>query len=214
MPSIAPIQATTQEHLLVADVADDLVLTKDGGAALVLKSSAVNFSLLSAKEQDALTYAYAALLNSLSFPIQILVMSQRKDISDYLDHLAKEEVKQKNEKLRRLMSSYREFVANIVKKKNVLEKEFFVVIPFSPFELGVSAAGLIKIISPGRKRSVPFPRDYIIKKAKTALFPRRDHLIRQTGRLGIRLKQLATEDITRLFSRIYTQNEGVNNGVS
>lgn len=214
MRSITPIQATTQEHLLVADVADDLVLTKDGGAALVLKSSAVNFSLLSAKEQDALTYAYAALLNSLSFPIQILVMSQRKDISDYLDHLAKEEVKQKNEKLRRLMSSYREFVANIVKKKNVLEKEFFVVIPFSPFELGVSAAGLVKIISPGRKRGVPFPKDYIIKKAKTALFPRRDHLIRQTGRLGIRLKQLTTEDITRLFSRIYTQNEGVNNGVS
>lgn len=214
MPIITPIQATTQEHLLVADVADDLVLTKDGGAALVLKSSAVNFSLLSAKEQDALTYAYAALLNSLSFPIQILVMSQRKDISDYLDHLAKEEVKQKNEKLRRLMSSYREFVANIVKKKNVLEKEFFVVIPFSPFELGVSAAGLAKIIAPGRKRGVPFPKDYITKKAKTALFPRRDHLIRQTGRLGIRLKQLTTEEITRLFSKIYTQEGGANNGVS
>lgn len=214
MKTITPIQATTQEHLLIADVSDDLVLTKDGGAALVLKSSAVNFSLLSAKEQDALTYAYAALLNSLSFPIQILVMSQRKDISDYLDHLAKEEAKQKNEKLRKLMSSYREFVANIVKKKNVLEKEFFVVIPFSPFELGVSAAGLAKIISPGRKRGVPFPKDYIVKKAKTALFPRRDHLIRQTGRLGIRLKQLTTEDITRLFSRIYTQIEGANNGVS
>lgn len=214
MKNITPIQATTQQHLLVADVADDLILTKDGGAALILRSSAVNFSLLSAKEQDALTYAYSALLNSLSFPVQILVMSQRKDIADYLDYLAKEEAKQKNEKLQGLMSSYREFVANIVKKKNVLEKEFFVVIPFSPFELGVSAAGLVKLISAGKKRKIPFPKDYIIKKAKTALFPRRDHLMRQTGRLGIRLKQLTTEEITRLFSRIYIHTEGGGNGVS
>ncbi|MBI2007093.1 MAG: hypothetical protein HYS83_00065 [Candidatus Blackburnbacteria bacterium] len=213
MKNITPIQSTTQRHLLIADVVDDLVLTKEGGAALILRSSALNFSLLSQREQEAMTFAYAALLNSLSFPIQIFVRSQRKDVSDYLDFLAKQETKQENEKLRGLMSSYREFVINMVKKKNVLEKEFFIVIPFSPFEMGISARGVLGLVSLKSRRSVPFPKEYVVKKAKTALYPRRDHLMRQVGRLGLKLKQLTTEEILQLFSKIYTLEKGeITNG--
>lgn len=213
MKSILPIETTSQEHLLVADITDDIVLTKEGGAALVLKSSALNFSLLSAREQEALIFAYAALLNSLSFPIQILIRSQRKDVSDYLAYLTKEEAKQHNERLRKLMTSYREFVVNIVKKKNVLEKEFFLVIPFSPYELGVSVGGALGLLSPRKKRRVPFPKEYVIKKAKTVLYPRRDHLMRQSGRLGLRLRQMTTEELVQLFSKIYNlEQEGGQNG--
>lgn len=64
-PKVIPISGTTQQHLLVADITDDIVLTKEGGAALVMRASALNFSLLSEKEQEAITYAYAAFLNSL-----------------------------------------------------------------------------------------------------------------------------------------------------
>lgn len=207
MRSIHAIESTTQRHLLVADITDDLVLTKEGGAALVLRSSALNFSLLSEREQGAIIYAYAALLNSLSFPIQILVRSQRKDVSVYLNFLAEEETRQKNEKLKKLMSSYREFVVNVVKKKNVLEKEFFIIIPFSPYELGLSAGGVLNLVTPGKKRAVPFPKEYVVKKAKTVLYPRRDHFIRQSGRLGLKLKQITTEELITLFSRIYNQDQ-------
>lgn len=210
-----PIKATTQRHLLIADVVDDILLTKAGGATLILRSSALNFSLLSQREQEAITFAHAALLNSLSFPIQILVRSQRKDVSDYLDFLANQETKQENEKLKGLMSSYREFVLNMVKKKNVLEKEFFIIIPFSPFETGISPRGVLNLVSPKNRRSVPFSKEYITKKAKTILYPRRDHIIRQVGRLGIKLKQLTTEEILQLFSKIYTLEKGEpNNGIS
>lgn len=215
MRNITPIKATTQRHLLIADVVDDIVLTKEGGAALILRSSALNFSLLSQREQEAITFAHAALLNSLSFPIQILVRSQRKDVSDYLDFLAKQETKQENEKLKGLMSSYREFVLNMVKKKNVLEKEFFIIIPFSPFETGISPRGVLNLVSPKNRRLVPFSKEYVTKKAKTVLYPRRDHIIRQVGRLGIKLKQLTTEEILQLFSKIYTLEKGeLNNGIS
>lgn len=215
MKNITPIKAAAQRHLLIADVADDIVLTKEGGATLILRSSALNFSLLSQREQEAITFAYAALLNSLSFPIQILVRSQRKDVSDYLDFLAKQETKQENEKLKGLMSSYREFVLNMVKKKNVLEKEFFIIIPFSPFETGISPRGVLNLVSPKNRRLVPFSKEYVAKKAKTVLYPRRDHIIRQVGRLGIKLKQLTTEEILQLFSKIYTLEKGeFNNGLS
>lgn len=211
MSNINPISSSTQRHLIVADIAEDIVLTKDGGAALVLRSTALNFSLLSEDEQEAVTLGYAALINSLSFSIQILVRSQKKDITGYLAFIEGQEVTQKNEKLKNLMTSYRNFISQIVKKRNVLEKEFYVVIPFSPFELGITTQGLmdtlVPYVVPGSKkkagRKIPYSREYVIKKAKTVLYPRRDHLLRQSARLGIRMEQLTTEELATLFFKIY-----------
>ncbi|MEK7521736.1 MAG: hypothetical protein AAB599_02980 [Patescibacteria group bacterium] len=206
-----PISSTTQKHLIVSDITEDIVLTKDGGAALVLRSAALNFSLLSENEQEAVTLSYAALINSLSFPIQILVRSQKKDITKYLAYIQEQEAQQKNQQLKGLMTSYRSFISQIVKKRNVLEKEFFVVIPFSPFELGINPMGFVDTLPiPGIKKrlnkKIPYSREYVIKKAKTALYPRRDHLMRQSGRLGIRMEQLTTEELATLFFKIYNPN--------
>lgn len=219
---IQPMQATTQQHLLVADVKDDIVLTKEGGAALILKTSALNFSLLSEKEQEAIIYAYSAFLNSLTFAVQILVRSRKKDVSSYLKFLKEQEGKQQNEKLKAVMVSYQEFVSQVVKKRNVLEKEFYIIIPFSPFELGISATGVFNLVSPFKKtgagsqrRIIPFSKDYVIKKAKTVLYPRRDHLIRQSGRFGLKLEQLTTEGLVKLFFNIYKPTDiGLQNGKS
>src|SRR3989344_7815723 len=116
---VVPISSTTQQHILIADITDDMILTKEGGAAIILRASALNFSLLSEKEQEAITYAYSAFLNSLSFPIQIIVHSQKKDVTKYLNYLKEEEGKQTNPLLRNLIASYQTFVAQIVKKRNV-----------------------------------------------------------------------------------------------
>jgi hypothetical protein len=207
---ITPITAPTQKHLPIADITDDIVLTKDGGAALVLKSSALNFSLLSEQEQEALIFAYASLLNSLSFPVQILIRSHRKDVSRYLSFLKTKEAEQKNPKLKTLAQSYMSFVSQIVKKKNVLQKEFFIILRFSPLELGLSPVSLINLFSPAKIKRIPYPKSYVIKKAKTALYPKRDHLIRLSGRLGIRLQQMTTEELIALFSSIYKTNEPSN----
>lgn len=200
---ITPITAPTQDHLPIADILDDIILTKEGGAALVLKTSSVNFSLLSEQEQEALTYAYAALLNSLSFPIQILIRSHRKDISSYLEYLAEQETKQTNPKLKALMQSYRNFVIHTVKKKNVLEKEFYIVIPFSTLELGMNPLSFFNLFSPVKTKKIPYPKEYVVKKAKITLYPKRDHLIRQTGRLGIKIQQLTTDELKEFFAEIY-----------
>lgn len=205
-PEVHPIQGTTQQHLLIADVTDDMVLTKEGGAAIILKTTALNFFLLSEKEQEAIIYAYASILNSLSFPIQIIIRSQKKDVSHYIEYLVEEENKQTDPQLKGLMGRYREFVGNVVKKRNVLEKEFFIVLPFSPFELGITATSFTNLFRKTRSRVVPYTKEYVIKKAKTVLYPRRDHLIRQSGRIGVRIQQLRTEEIARLFYRIYHPN--------
>ncbi|HTK03747.1 MAG TPA: hypothetical protein VL401_03215, partial [Alphaproteobacteria bacterium] len=85
-----PIVSTSQEHLPIADITNDVVVYKDGGAALVMESTSLNFGLLSEKEQSAVIAAYAAMINSLSFSIQIMVRTQRKDISNYINYLDEE----------------------------------------------------------------------------------------------------------------------------
>jgi len=196
----APLTSTTQQALPVADINHNIVLLKDGSAALILESTSLNFGLLSEQEQEAVVYSYAALINSLSFQVQILVRTQRKDISNYLRYLDNASRDITNPKLKSLMGSYRDFIGETIKKRNVLGKRFFLVIPFSKYELGFSSSNL-----PFQKQTGPLPysKSYIMKKARTSLFPKRDHLIRQAARLGLRLKQLTDEEIVRLIYDVY-----------
>ena len=195
-----PITSTSQEHLPIADITNDILLYKDGGAALVMESTSLNFGLLSEKEQSAVIAAYAAMINSLSFSVQILVRTQRKDISSYINYIDEQAKRLTHPLLQKLMVEYRGFIMDSVKKKNVLGKRFFVVLYLSPLELGVG-----KSIAAVTKRGVtlPFTKSYVIKKAKITLYPRRDHLMRQAGRLGIKFRQLTTAELIDLFYSIY-----------
>lgn len=204
-PLKIPIRASTQEHLEIEDVRDNIIILKDGSCCLVLATTAINFGLLSEKEQDALIYAYAALLNSLTFPIQIIIRSQRKDVSSYLKLLDAEIAKQTNKLLREQMEKYRKFIEDTVKKNNVLDKSFYVIIPFSTLELGAAKA-LGTIVS--RKKGLPFPKDYILERAKMNLFPKKDHLVRQFNRLGLKTKEVSTQEAIQLFYDIYNPSSG------
>ena len=195
-----PLTSASQDFVPIADITEDLVFYKDGGAALVMESTSLNFSLLSEKEQAAVIYAYAALLNSLSFAIQIVVRSQRKDISNYLNYLDRAKEKISNPKLLKVMAEYHRFISESVKKKNVLGKKFYIVLPFSFLELGVGKS-IASSVKGGRV--LPYPKSYVVKKAKVALYPRRDHLMRQANRLGIKLRQLTSEELIKLYWEIY-----------
>lgn len=199
------IRGSTQDHLEVADVRDDLVVLKDGSVALVVKVSAVNFGLLSEREQEAIIYAYANLLNSLNFAIQIVIRSQQKDISHYVALLNDEEKKSNNPLLAAQIRNYREFITKTVKENNVLDKKFYIVIPFSSLELGVgsTAGGLLK----KDKKTLPLPMQTIVEKAKLSLLPKRDHILRQLGSLGLRSKQLTSAELIELFYEIYNHNK-------
>lgn len=200
-PAQIPIRASTQEHLPIEDIQDDLVILKDGSCAMILSVSSLNFDLLSEREQEAIIYTYGALLNSLNFPIQILLRSERKDISSYLDLLEKQEAKKASSPLLvGLINSYRKFVAEMVKKNNVLDKKFYVVIPFSSLELGI-APTLTSLFK--KTNSLPYAKEYIIPKAKTALIPKKDHLTKLFARLALVAKQLTTQELIKLFYGIY-----------
>ncbi len=195
----APIRGTTQEFTEIEDIRDDLVLLTDGSCCLIIETTATNFGLLSEKEQEALIFAYAGLLNSLTYSLQIVIRSKRKDISSYLKLLDEARAKQTNQVMKDRISKYKDFITGAVAKNNVLDKKFYLVIPFSSLELGVKTATTALV----KKRGLPFSKSYILDRAKMTLHPKRDHLVRQLTRLGLKAKQLTTQELISLFHSIY-----------
>jgi hypothetical protein len=206
---VTPIQSTTQENLDIEDITNNIVILRDGSACMALKVSAINFNLLSEEEQDSLIYIYAGLLNSLSFPIQILIRSQRKDITNYLKLLKAQEVRQLSPILKTRIEKYRLFIETIVKERNVLDKKFFIVIPFSVIELGLSPKAALPLPGGSQKpKKLPYDKAYIIQKALSSLEPKRDHLLRQLAHLNLSARQLTTQELIQLFYVAYNPDSG------
>ncbi len=188
----SPIKASTQSFIEIEEIKDDVVLLKDYSAACVVEVGAVNFWLLSTEEQTSMIYSYAGLLNSLSFPVQILIISKKMDISAYLDYLNNKINNQQNQLLKSKLISYQEFIKNIVKKNVVLEKRFFFVIPFSPLELGVTG------VSHGSLN-----KEYVISRAKASLYPKRDNLVRLLAKIGLNATVLDKQALVELYYNLY-----------
>ena len=203
------IKGSTQEHLPIEDVVDGIVLLKDGSCVSIMQISSVNFDLLSEPEQSSLVAAYGGILNSLNFPVQIVIKSNIKDISSYLKRLIEAENKQINPLLKERIKFYRKFIEETVKKNDVLSKIFYVVVKFSSLELGIKGGGKqsLKTIFnlPNNNNELPYPKEYIIEKAKANLEPKRDHLIRLFSRLGLEIHQLGNPELIELFYRIYNE---------
>ncbi len=205
------IRGSTQDQLPIEDVVDGIVILKDGSCAMVMQLSSVNFDLLSEREQSALVFAYGGILNSLSFTIQIIILSRTKDISSYLKNLELAEQKQSSAKLRERIFSYRKFVEETVRKNDVLSKSFYIAVPFSVLEMGIKSAKsqvLEPIFRFGKKKmrkKLPFAKDYILEKAKASLSPKRDHLVRLFSRLGLEVKPLNTKELIELFYQMYNE---------
>ncbi len=188
----SPVKASTQSFIEIEEIKDDIVLMKDFSAAAVIEVGAVNFWLLSTEEQSSMIYAYSELLNSLSFPVQILIISKKIDVSSYLDYLEDKINKQSTEILKSRMVAYREFIKSVIKINTVLEKRFFFVVPFSPLEMGISGA------NPGSLN-----KEYVFTRAKTALYPKRDNLLRLITKIGLKGSILQRQELTELYYNLY-----------
>lgn len=193
-----PLSSTTQTYLDIHDITNDLVIMKNGTTSLVLSVDAMNFGLLAEEEQDSIIYAYAGLLNSLNYPIQVIIRSQTKDVTSYLQKLKDQEVKANSRQNELRIRRYREFVSNLIRERNVLDKKFYVVIPATPLELGLLP---VQSVVPGQKEFdvATVERSVLLEKAKNILEPKRDHLIAQFARIGLYSYQLATQEIIQLF---------------
>lgn len=191
---------STQEHLDIDDIRDNLVVLKNGEAVAVLQTNAINFDLLSEREQDAMIFAYAALLNSLTFPIQVLIRSKRMDISNYMQRLSLARRQARSVKIKEQIDKYAYFIKDLVSRNQVLDKRFYIIIPY----LAISLTQLKSIGAGLFKKKPPAINKWItLDKAKVNLEPKIAHIIKQLNRIGIKAKQLNTEELVELYYDIY-----------
>lgn len=122
--------STTQKYLPFSEIRDNCIFMKDGSSRMVLRVRALNFNLKSEEEQDAIIMGYQRFLNSLRFPIQIIVRSLKVDIEGYLQKLKNLAVKQQNPLLQEQTYRYIDFLTNLVDMAQIMRKDFFIVVPY------------------------------------------------------------------------------------
>ncbi len=192
----------TQNYLDIAEIRDDSVVMKDGGMRAVLLCSSVNFSLKSDDEQNATIQAYVSFLNSLEWPIQIVIQSRQLNIDGYIDNLQVVLKSQTNELLRVMTEDYVNYVKELVTLGDIMTKRFYVVIPYtllqdkkksfwtklrSAFKLGQS----IKL---GRET---------FNKYKEALDGRVDFVVSGLASMSVRAVRLDTQGLIELYYNTY-----------
>jgi hypothetical protein len=196
MASTAQKNAAPSQHFIeIVDIIEDIVILAGSNACLVIEVKATNFALLSAEEQDAKIAAYASLLNALSFSIQIVIRSKKLDVSNYLKLLDAEKAKAQSETLAKQMGLYRNFVQELVKVNTILDKKFYIVIPYSSLEKGVIGAGEALANSSAQSN--------FILGAKTTLHSKADAVHTQLNRLNLKAETLGKEKLTKLFYDIF-----------
>ncbi len=186
---------STQDHLDIVDIVDRYVILKQG-ACSIIQPSPVNFDLLSEGEQETLINTFAGLLNSITFPIQVLIHTRRTDITEYLTKLDMILNRQSNMFLKDRIASYREYIDRLASRSDILDKNFYVVVPYYDALLGQSSKGFFKANPKINGKAVA-------ARAKDQLDPKIDHIISQIGRLGVGATILEEEDLVELFYTIY-----------
>lgn len=123
---------STQNMLQIAEIRDGIVIMSDGSFRSVVMVKSINFDLMSQQEQEAVEYNYQNFLNSLFFPIQIFIRSQKVDIAPYLEKLDKIRSEHDNMLLALLMDDYIGYITALAQQTNIMDKKFYIIIPFFP----------------------------------------------------------------------------------
>lgn len=196
MPKSALKLNSTQKFVEITDIFENVVILGGGNACIVIEVQATNFELLSVEEQDAKIYAYSALLNSLSFPIQIVIRSKQVDISSYLNSLTIETRRTQNPALAKQIEMYRAFIAELIKVNTVLDKKFYVVISYSALEKGALGAG--QALGKNQK-------DAFAISARAALHVKAETIRNQLNRIGLKSDILDKDKLIKLFYDIFNE---------
>ncbi len=123
---------STQNTLQIAEIRDGIVIMNDGSYRSVVMVKSINFDLMSPQEREAIEYSYQGFLNSLYFPIQIFVRSSKVDIRPYIEKLDKIRSEHDNMLLALLMEDYLGYIDALAAQTNIMDKRFYVVIPYFP----------------------------------------------------------------------------------
>jgi type IV secretory pathway VirB4 component len=206
-------QNTTQSSLLISEIRDSMVIMGDGSFRAVVACKSINFDLMSSREREGVEFSYQNFLNALYFPIQIFIRSQRVDIGPYIDRLVTIRRSQDNMLLNVLMDDYINFIDVLSQEANIMDKSFFIVVPYYPtgdlnnvVEQGKGFFGKIF----GKKQAGPTRIDKVVyEKAKDEIMNRIESVTSGLFQIGVKSVQLNTKELGELYYNMYNPDTAV-----
>ena len=205
----------TQEFVPIKEVRDGIVMLKHGGMRSILLCSSLNFSLKSEDERKAILLQFQDFLNSLDFSIEIVVQSRKLDIRPYIALLEKQEKNQTNNLMKIQVREYIEFIKNFTENTNIMTKNFFIVVPYSPSfinprKTGGIASGISDISAHfglGTKKEQTAATEASFDENRSQLEERLSVVEQGLIRTGIRVARLGTEEVIELFYKAFNPGE-------
>ena len=206
-------QNTTQSSLLISEIRDGMVIMNDGSFRAVIACKSINFDLMSSRERDGVEFSYQNFLNALYFPVQIFIRSQRVDIGPYIDRLSAIRKNQDNMLLNVLMDDYIDFIDSLSQEANIMDKSFFVIVPYFPAGdlnslVGQGKGFFGKIFSQQKVSTTKIDR-VTYDKAKDEIKNRIDSVMSGLFQIGVQCVQLNTKELGELYYNIYNPDTAV-----
>jgi len=206
-------QNTTQNSLLISEIRDGIVIMSDSSFRAVIACKSINFDLMSSREREGVEFSYQNFLNALYFPVQIFIRSQRVDIGPYIDRLATIRRAQDNMLLNVLMDDYINFIDILSQEANIMDKSFFIVVPYFPEgdlnSLKEQGKGFFGKIFAQPKTTATKIDKATYDKAKDELKNRVDSITSGLFQLGVKSVQLNTKELGELYYNMYNPDTAV-----
>jgi hypothetical protein len=211
---------STQNSLQIAEIRDGIVIMNDGTFRAVVMCKSINFDLMSPQERESVEFAYQGVLNSLYFPIQIFMRSQKVDLRPYLERLDKIRTGQDNMLLGLLMEDYIAFLSDISQQTNIMSKNFYVVVQYpDPDEEDIKStieqskgffSGLFGLFG-GQKDKVQHVviDENRLETAKTELRNRVQALMQGLMETGVHSLPLDTQELIELYYEVYNPDTAI-----
>lgn len=193
---------STQKYINVEEIKNDLVVLKNKSLRAVLLVSSINFDLKSADEQEAIIGGYQNFINSLDFPVQIMISSKRLNIEPYLELLENKRKTQTSELMRLQISEYSNFIKNITEVSQIMTKQFYVVVPFYPVE-NLENGFLDRVMGFFNPTQQIEETVEIFETYKNQLWQRVDQISSGLAALGVKSTVLNTEELVELLYSSY-----------
>jgi len=195
-------QTSTQKYLDIAEIRDDTVILNDGTIRGVLLVSSINFDLKAEEEQKSIIGGYISFLNTLDYPLQVVIQSRPLNIDDYMERLKKVEKEQTNELLRMQTADYKQFISELLTLERIMSKKFYVIVPYSSVsdkkrsfrDRFSSVFSTAKVVSLSRKRFDEFAAQ---------LDKRCNFISAGLASLSLNNQRLGTQALIELFYNSY-----------
>lgn len=198
---------SAQSFVEIEEIRGPVLILKDGSLRAVIEASSINFELKSSDEKIAILRGFQNFLNSVDFPIQMVINSRRLDISDYIAKLKTTINTMDNEMLRVHAVAYTEFVEGLAKGSNIVVKQFYIVIPYYVTEITLGKVGLKDKIRNlfAQKKVVKKLDQENLNKYLTQLEQRVGVIRTGVEALGVRTSIMTRDKLIKMYHGYYNQ---------